>query len=87
MEADKTSIIQWEKELPNGALKAGEIRVMMDVQPHPEAGHLLNFSAQGAGYASNSIVEAEEEKTNEITSLKPVNPNMVNAKSVQVGDV
>ena len=79
---------EWEKELPNEKLRAGEIRVMMNVQSHPETGHLLNFSAQGAGYASRiSEEDGEECKTNEITSLKPVDPNMVNAKSVKVEDV
>jgi hypothetical protein len=79
---------EWEKELPNGELRAGQIRVMMNVQSHPETGHLLNFSAQGAGYNNyKHKQQQEEEKTNEITTLKPVDPNSVNAKSLKPEDI
>jgi hypothetical protein len=44
---------EWEHNAgnnPNGNLRAGEIRVMMNVQKHPD-GPILKFSAQGAGYS------------------------------------
>jgi len=80
----------WETKLPEGQLQPGEIRVMMNVQSHPEAGHMLNFSAQGAGYSSrmpNSLAEEEEKTNNEPTSMKPVDPKRVQTTAVQPEDI
>jgi hypothetical protein len=43
-------------------LRAGEIRVMMDLTSRPDQGPLLTFRAQGAGYGNRK--SEEEEKTN-----------------------
>ena len=76
---------EWDKEIKQGQLQPGEIRVMMNVQPHPEAGHMLNFSAQGAGYARTR--DEEEEKTEAHAPMKPVDPKSVSAKAVKVEDL
>ena len=68
---------EWESNLQEGELRAGEIRVMMNVQAHPDGGaDQINFAAQGAGYSPTRR-----------QPVKPVDPQAVQAKSVKLEDI
>ena len=83
---------EWESNLPDGdKLRAGQIRVMMNVQPGSSkskgGGSIWNFAAQGAGYSPSRRHRhsSEEEKSSDI--IKPVDPQRVHAKALQVEDI
>ena len=72
---------EWESNLKEGELRSGEIRVMMDVEAHPDGGPgKFNFSAQGAGYSPTR-------RGPKVTPMKPVDPRAVNATSVKLEDI
>lgn len=72
----------WEKEQQgnhgHSQLRAGEIRVMMNVTPHPD-GPYIDFAAQGAGYRK-ALPKAA-------AANQPVSQRVAEAKSVQMEDV
>jgi hypothetical protein len=74
----------WETRIGNNdnsnqqqQLRAGEIRVQMDLTPRPDQGPLFTFRAQGAGYG-NRKSDAEEEK------IEPTDPKTVDPKRATV---
>jgi len=78
---------EWESNLKEGELRAGEIRVIMKVNA---SGDQLSFSAQGAGYASSQNVRNTITTTNnnkKKTSVKPVDPNLIDEKAIKVEDI
>ena len=72
---------EWESNLKEGELRAGEIRVMMNVEAHPDGGvGQINFAAQGAGYSP-------ARRGGKASPIKPVDPKAVNATSVKLEDI
>ncbi|CAB9511130.1 expressed unknown protein [Seminavis robusta] len=74
----------WEKTTTSQQLRAGEIRVMMDVTHNTRDGDVtptLNFSAQGAGFSTCKEEEEEEEKEQEQQQQQqPMDPRLVDPK-------
>lgn len=69
----------WETDLKKqGKLRSGEIRVMMNVQQHPD-GPFISFQAQGAGYSPS--------KKKQNPQIKPVSYETGNAKAVKIEDI
>lgn len=70
-----------ESNLKEGELRSGEIRVMMNVEAHPDGGAgMIKFAAQGAGYSP-------PRRGSKATPIKPVDPRTVNATSVKLENV
>lgn len=70
---------EWEANLKEDELRAGEIRVMMNVETGNDGSRQINFAAQGAGYSPP--------RRGMHASPKPVDPKAVHAKSVKLEDI